>query len=241
VSKASSSLDVIIFSRHQLLQTMAVPPEKKLLCSLPPEILIRIYDLVVPQAVDVGFINEIQTRDNALTTAPNSVTTPEAALPENLKPSVPLSAGWGSTTALLLSCGLLNSIATRCLHRCSTIRFQNPSMIPPLLKFENIAFDIGLEPVAWTKFFNSSIHETLPRLRKLHITIFTLFQSPRLVSTMRFEDFEILCSAICNNTAHIDYVTVRLENFWVPYEEVVTSMRTWKEISRRVYCVRPCG
>jgi hypothetical protein len=129
---------------------MALPSEKTQLCSMPQEILLQICKCIVLSVVDVGFIDEVEEHHITLARAEYTArglctaTTPEdiAALPEGLRPLVPSNTGWNSITTVL-SCKLLRDITTELLHRSTTIRFQNPSMIPPLLAFENISFEIG--------------------------------------------------------------------------------------------------
>ena len=109
-------------------------------------------------------------------------------------------------------------------------------MIPPVLEFENIGFEIGLEAVAWTKFLTGSIKKALPRLKKLDIAIITEFETASSISGMDCEDFEILCSAICDGTAYIDDVTINVRNIWLPLLGIISSIKSWKELSKGVYC-----
>ena len=130
-----------------------------------------------------------------------------------IKPSVLSSTGWGATTAILLSCKFLSKIATRCLYR-TTVRFQNSSTIPPLLEYENIDFEIGR--AAWTEFLASSVQKTLPKLKKLEITIITCWESSTTGSSMDHETFKELCCTICNITTYVDEVIVNIRGIWEP-------------------------
>jgi hypothetical protein len=226
---------------------MSVPSAKSQVFRLAPETLYQICEYLIPSVIDIGFINEVEelyitlNREHYYDRARRSSEPVDMAmLPEGLKPLGLLNTGWTSTTALLLSCKLLHDTASRCLHHSTTIRFQNPSMIPLLLQFEHISFEIGQQAVAWIEFLDDGIQNTLLRLKKLDITIIYKWTSESSTSFMNFKEFKKLCRVIDDSTAYVDDVTVHVRNIWPPIQETISSFKGWKEISHGIYRIKHC-